>query len=151
MSSFHDFLGSATRTAATELVAAFARLPEDKRDWSPGGTARTATDQFAECVATNNFVARMIESRAPVPFESYESDKANAATVSSAERDARLIASADAVVRALKTIPDADLSSALETPMGEQSLSEIAAVPYWNLSYHLGQINYIASILGVPE
>ncbi|MBC7808733.1 MAG: hypothetical protein H7145_21575 [Akkermansiaceae bacterium] len=129
MSSFHNFLGPATQTAVTELISALARLPEDRRDWSPGSTARTATDQFAECVATNNYVARLIESCAEVPFESYEADKANAARVGGAERDLLLIESADAVARAIQTTPDAELSTALEAPMGEQSLSEIADVP----------------------
>ncbi|MBC7805618.1 MAG: hypothetical protein H7145_05650 [Akkermansiaceae bacterium] len=130
MSSFHNFLGPATQTAVTELISALARLPEDRRDWSPGSTVRTATDQFAECVATNNYVARLIESCTEVPFESYEAEKANAARVGGAEPGLLLMASADAVVSAIQTIPDAELSTALETATGEQSLSEIAGVPY---------------------
>jgi len=36
----------------------------------------------------------------------------------------------------------------LRMKAGNQSLAEVMAYPYWNMSYHQGQINYIASLLG---
>ncbi|HEX5322928.1 MAG TPA: hypothetical protein VFW40_04020, partial [Capsulimonadaceae bacterium] len=53
------------------------------------------------------------------------------------------------VIAVIRAVPDEDLDIPVETPYGNGPLSGICAYPYWNMSYHLGQINYIASILGL--
>ena len=42
--TLQEFLATATQKAADDLDAAFLRLPEEKRAWSPDGKARTALD-----------------------------------------------------------------------------------------------------------
>jgi hypothetical protein len=53
------------------------------------------------------------------------------------------------LIAVLRAVPDSDLDIPVETPYGTGPLSGICAYPYWNMSYHLGQINYIASLLGL--
>jgi len=45
--TLHDFLSTATQKAADDLGAAYLRIPEDKRGWSPEGKARTALEAMA--------------------------------------------------------------------------------------------------------
>lgn len=142
----NDFLASSTRKATHQLTEAFALLPADKRDWSPGGTARTALDQLAECVATNNYVATQLINRVAPGFDTYEADKATAFT-SGDKLTALLLASAERLADAVQTIPDTDWQNVLETPMDEMVLADVAALPYWNMSYHEGQVNYLLAIL----
>ena len=52
------------------------------------------------------------------------------------------------VVDAIGAVSDADLAVNVETPFQTRTLAQIIAYPYWNMSYHEGQINYIASMLG---
>lgn len=62
--TLHEFLASSTQKAADELSAAFLRIPEDKRDWTPGGNARSALDQVAECALLNGYTVEMLRTRA---------------------------------------------------------------------------------------
>lgn len=149
MSTIHDFLARATRKAADELVAAIARIPEEKRDWSPGGKSRTALDVFAECVILNGYTVELIQTRvwADEKYASYGADKEKIYVLSPEERATALKKSVEKVIVAIQSVPDDALGVMIEMPWGAQTLEEICAYPYWNMSYHLGQTNYIASIL----
>ena len=61
--TLQSFLAAATPKASADLVAAFLRLPEDRRDWSPQDTARSAVDQVAECAILNGYTADLIQTR----------------------------------------------------------------------------------------
>jgi len=43
--------------------------------------------------------------------------------------------------------PDEMLSAEMLSPWGPMAMTEIVSYPYWNMTYHLGQINFIASVL----
>ena len=75
-----DFLADATHKASTDLTEAFLRVPEDKRTWKPGDTARTALDQVAECALLNGYAAELIQTRqwAMNRFDTYRQEKAEA-------------------------------------------------------------------------
>ncbi|MBC8135740.1 MAG: hypothetical protein H8F28_07640 [Fibrella sp.] len=149
MSTLHDFLVTATRNAAEQLVPAIGRIPEDKRDWIPAGKARTALDLYAECIILNGYTAEMIQTRtwSQENFESYGADKEKIYGMTPEERQTALLGSVEKVVEAIVPVPDDALTVLIEMPWGAQTLAEICAYPYWNMSYHTGQINYIASIL----
>ena len=61
--SLQVFLTAAPHKAAADLVTALLRLPEEKRDWSPAETARTAIDRVAECAILNGKTASLIRTR----------------------------------------------------------------------------------------
>ena len=148
--SLQEFLVQATQKTAADLEAALLRVPDDKRGWSPMDKARTALDMAAECAILNGSTADMIASRAWTmgdDFSAYEKARAELATNGDAvlsllkENTAR-------VVEAIRTTPDADLGVEINMPWGPMTLAQIIAYPYWNMSYHEGQINYVASMLG---
>lgn len=149
MSSVQAFLAEATRQAADQLIAAFERIPEDKREWSPIGGARTALDQLAECAILTGVTAELVEGRA-WPAESanaYMEDKSK--LVQDAAAIAPLLAKNTArVVAAIGTVTDSELEQKIDTAFGPMSWQQLITYPYWNMSYHLGQINYLGSMLG---
>jgi uncharacterized damage-inducible protein DinB len=49
---------------------------------------------------------------------------------------------------AIRSVKDEDLDIVISMMWGDYKLSDVLAYPYWNTSYHQGQINYIASMLG---
>lgn len=159
--TLQEFLAAATSKAHAELVTAFLRLPEDKRVWSPGGTARTALDQVAECAVLNGYTADLIRTRqwSISGFDDYQQEKTTAIAAGWDAIQARLEDATQRVVDVIRAVPDGAfggpismpyraLGDPIPTPWGSQPLAEILAYPYWNMSYHQGQINYIASILG---
>lgn len=145
-----NFFATATPKAAAALVTALERLPADKRPWSPASTSRSALDMVAECAMLNGTTAHVISHRAfpeHFDFTLYQSDKAKLAQDEA--RALELLQENTAkVVAALQVVPEADLKHEVQMPWGLMKLEQIIAYPYWNMSYHEGQINYIASLLG---
>ncbi len=145
----HDFLARATQKAMVALEAALARLPDDKRDWSPMGDARTALDMVAECALMNGSTAALIQTRVfPADFDwaAFGRAKTDLAQDGNALQSL-LHANTEKVIAALNAVAEEDLNVAVPMPWGLMALSEVMAYPYWNMSYHEGQITYIASLL----
>jgi hypothetical protein len=151
--SLQQFLATETKNAATELEKALLRLPEDKRGWSPMGSARTALDMVAECAMLSD-VTKIVETRSfpkEFDFADYLKKKAEVATLDWDKLRTMLHESTDRSVKALLLVPDEDLGVQIEMPWGPISLAQVISYPYWNMSYHTGQINYLASMLGCLE
>ncbi len=145
-----EFLANATQKAADDLEAALLRIPEDKRGWSPAETSRSALDQVAECAMLNGSAVGIITSCAwPEKYDmgGFMDAKADLARDWNAVQ-ALLHENTARVAETIRSVPDEDLGVVVQFPWGPSTLAEVAAYPYWNMSYHHGQINYIASILG---
>lgn len=150
MNTLQTFLADATEKAASQLEAALMRLPEDKRSWSAGGDARSALDMVAEVAILNGTTAETIERRAfPANFDfaAYTHEKAELAQDWSALKSL-LDESTARAVTVIHATPDDVLKVEVQMPWGVMTLMQLASYPYWNMSYHESQINFIASILG---
>jgi len=158
--TLQSFLATGTTKAVADLQTALGSLPADKRNWKPSDTSRSALAQIAECailngiiaqcatlngVATNEIPARMWPQ--DFDYQQYRSDVA--ALAKDEGRVVSLLQENTAkVIEQLHNIPDDELSTEITTPWGMQTLDEIVAYPFWNMTYHMGQINYIASLPG---
>ena len=148
--SVQEFFSTATLQAATDLEKALLRLPEEKRNWSPAEKARTAMDQVAECAILNGSTSELIKTRtwnADYDFPEFLRKKEELARDWGAAKSL-LNENTGKVIAAIGKVPDEDLGIVVDMPWGPMTLAQIVAYPYWNMSYHEGQINYIASILG---
>ena len=153
MSTLQDFLAESALSAAQELEAALLNLPEDKHNWSAGGTARTAIDMVAEVAILNGDTADMIQTRTGmVDFDADELNQRKAALCEDWNAlKAMLDKNTARVADAIRGVPDDELKTEIPMPWGAMTLTDIIAYPYWNAKYHEGQINFIASILGNLE
>ena len=148
--SLQGFLMRATQKAADDLVAALLRVPEDRRSWSPMDKGRTALDQVAECAILAGSTADLIGTRKWTmgeDFSAFIKAKDELAQDWNAVQ-ALLTTNVAKVIEAIRDVPDEDLTVSIAMPWGPMTLDHILAYPYWNMSYHEGQINYIASMLG---
>ncbi len=141
---------AAALKASEDLAAALLNIPEDKRAWQPGKNARTALDQIAECALLNGYTADLLETHIwqVTDFDAYFREKTALAAVDWDTLHTRLRDNAQRVAEAIGTLSDEDLAVEVETPWRKQTLAEIIAYPHWNMTYHEGQINFIASMLG---
>ena len=152
--TLQDFLVAATQKAADDLTAAFLRLPEDKRSWSPNEKSRTALDQVAECAVLNGYTADLIQTRTWQKdwFDKFFNEKAAAAAQDWDTLHARLQENTRRVTEAIAAVPDAAMTDEIALPgwttARTMTVAEAVARSYWNMTYHEGQINYIASLLG---
>lgn len=151
--TLQDFLAASTQQVATDLVAALLSIPEDKRNWSPGAKARTALDMVAECALNNGYTADLVETRQWTmnDHDAYLREKVALAAGSWEALHTLLQDNTQKVIAIIRAVPDEMLGVEVPTPYSTGPLSGIMVYPYWNMSYHLGQINYIASILDGSE
>ncbi len=145
-----EFLASMTQKAAEELITALELIPTEKRAWKPFDSARSAMDQIAECAILNGSTADTIENRngpSPEFMGQFVGIKESLAEDEAAAR-ALLQKNTGRVIAAIQSVPDEDLDSEVPMPWGPMKLRDICAYPFWNMTYHQGQIVYIASLLG---
>ena len=150
--TLQQFLANATREAASSLEKALNRLPEDKRDWSPMGDARSAMDMVAECAILSD-PTNIVQSRSfPMDFDfgAFQQQK-NELAKNPAEAWSLLKQNVERAITTIQSVPDSDLDIQVQMPFGTFTIGQIISYPYWNMSYHEGQINYIASMLGCME
>ena len=147
--TLQEFLADATIKAAADLEAAFLQLPQDKRNWKPSEESRSAADQVAECAIMNRSTIAMIQgSGFPADF-AYITYQQEIAALSEdwSTLQTLLHENTAEVVKVLLAIPDEEIGGELASPWGAVPLNETLSYPYWNMTYHTGQINYIASLL----
>lgn len=148
--TLQNFLADATLKAARDLEIALLRLSQDKRNWSAGGDARSALDMVAECAILNGSTAETVQKRvcpAVSAHATYSQDKA-ALCSNWPTLKALLDENTAGLVEVIRAVPNEDLEVEVEMPWGVMTLTQLASYPYWNMSYHEGQINFIASMLG---
>jgi hypothetical protein len=151
MTSLQSFLSTSTAKAADNLAAALERIPDDKRAWVPMAKARTAIDQAAECaLLTGSTVTLLTDQKWPeeFDFDDYFRQKDELAAQGWDAVKALLELNTVRAVDKIASLKDEELGNEIAMPWGLLTVAQIASYPYWNMSYHEGQINYIASMLG---
>lgn len=150
--SLQQFLAEATQTAAKDLETALFRLPEDKRNWSSMGDARSAMDMVAECAILSDPTEIVTSRSFPSNFDfgAFGQQKTELAKDWNAVK-ALLTRNVENAVATIRSIPEEDLGIEIDMPWGKMTIAQIISYPYWNMSYHEAQINYIASMLGCLE
>ena len=147
--TLQSHLADQTLKAVKDLEEALGRIPEDKLHWSPEPSARSAMSMIAECGLLND-MSRMLASRSfPKDFDfaawqgvrdelAKDKEKAVAAMKEGAAKTAE----------AIRGVSADEMDQTIDLPWGPMTVAQICAYPSWNMAYHEGQINYIASILG---
>ncbi|BDI28414.1 hypothetical protein CCAX7_004650 [Capsulimonas corticalis] len=147
--TIQNFLAEFTPKAAENLIAALLRLPEDKRLWAPSPTARPALSLVAECALNNSYTVDMIETRqwTAGTMEEYFQEQTDLMNGDWATLEALLRKNTERFTACVRDLPDDVLGDEITMPFGKFTMTHTISYPYWNMSYHEGQINYIASIL----
>jgi len=150
-----------TREALSSLFSAARHLPEDKRDWTPMGEARTVQGLLYECAMTTPFYiaaaqGKIKEFAALVPDEAMQSlwqrRSEEASTLDGAEAVAQETFAE--LCQALEAAPAERLGDRQPHPMDpnrQVTTADLLFLAYWNLVYHTGQINYLQTMLGDVE
>lgn len=149
--NLQTFLTTSIPQSAADLETALLQLPDDKRNWSAGGDARSALDMVAEVALLNGDTADIIATRqGMVNFDVAELNRRKAALYDDWPALQKLLHDNTARVAAVVgVLCDDDFDAQIQVPWGAMTLAQLAEYPYWNAKYHEGQINFIAALLGV--
>lgn len=149
---FQDHTVGRTQRALDDVVRAARAIPEDRLDWSPGGSARSALAQMREIAQTGERFLPLIVGDAR-GFEGHAA-REEAALEGTEGLDVlieRARAGVAQLCQAIVAIPDAALEREITLPFGGgvvMTLADALGLPAWNMTYHLGQINLIGLMLG---
>jgi len=161
MTTLQQQASQMTREALDALFRAARHVPEDRREWSPMGEARSVQTLLYECALTTPFYiaaaqGRMKEFAALVPDEEtqelWRRRSAAAWTLDGAEAVAQETFAE--LCEALEAVPNARLADIHPHPMDpsrQATTADLLFLAYWNLVYHTGQINYLQTMLGDTE
>lgn len=108
-----------------------------------------ALDMVAECALLNESSAWVIQNRAwSADFDVAAYKRTKAALCHDWPALELLLETNTAkVIAAIRAVPDSDRGVAVAMPWGQVPVTQLLCFAYWNMTYHEGQINYIASLL----
>lgn len=146
-----------TREAINSLFVAASHVPADKQtDWVPMGAARTTLSQLVEVALTPYFFVGVLQGKTPDFSDPNVQAKRAAAeaaitTVELAKEAA--IKNHEMLYSAIESLSDEDLDSDAIVPWSPTPVkkADVIFYTYWNIVYHMGQINYIQLLLGDTE
>ena len=115
------------------------------------GNARTALDQVAECAMLNGGLANLLHTRTMEGFDFADYERAKTALAQDWTLPCPPCARIPRRRPGDPRRPRRYLGIEISLPWAPMTLAQIIAFPSWNMAYHEGQINYIASMLGRLE
>ncbi|MCW5934875.1 MAG: DinB family protein [Fimbriimonadia bacterium] len=148
--SAQEYLAETARRMAKTIERTVAHLPEDKREWVPMGSARTAVDMLAECAFYLNFATLTMKGMATT---GEGKDMAALQALPFNELVAELHKNAQAYAETIASLTDEQFVQEVTHPMTGRptALVNVVNLPAMNLVYHWGQINYMQMMLGDTE
>lgn len=146
-----------TQQALTALFRTARHVPADKWLWSPMGAARSAQSQVAECALTPLLYLSLLDGpffdmSDPEVRTRGEEMMATLDTVDAAEAAAQQQYAS--LYARFESLTDADLEKTVHLPFGggrDVPMADFIFLPYQNIVYHTGQINYLQTMLGDQE
>ena len=127
----------------------FAYVPDDKLNWSPTATSKTALQIAAHTAVSNANFAKMIrEKRTPGPEEVEEfmaqNRAAEAAITNKAEVETAFRRNTQDVLEALDTLTAEDVELVLDSGQGwTMPMTFLMGLAGWHATLHLGQIDFL--------
>jgi hypothetical protein len=143
-----------TQKAVSDVIRAAEALPSDMREWSPAPEARSVMSQMQELAAASGWLLEIMQSRRmPEMSEDAKREIDDLVDQFHTFDDCVLglkLGTAK-LCDAIGAFPVEALEDEIVLPFGGGqtiTMADAMGLHYWNLTYHLGQINYIQTCLG---
>lgn len=142
MHPFEGLAGS-MEWAARDLAYNLDFIPDDKLDWKPAPTAKSAL----ECAAESAYFTRAMLGRLAGGEMKFEQPE----TLDKATVQQELRAGAVEYAQALRDFPVEKMGDMEEMPFGTFPLGQLVTFPVLDAIHHRGQVCYIQTLLGDTE
>ena len=151
MPSIQNLFVNLIQAMADDMIRAVDATPKDKAVWKPLETGRSIQEIALECAGVNLFMAKAISTYAAPVMDREEFAKFTAEHDTLEKSVAALKSSLSALSAAIICFPTEKLDDTILLPFPggtTVAFAELISKPYYHLSYHLGQINYIQTLYG---
>jgi hypothetical protein len=126
----------------------------DRLDWRPpaegAAQTRSALDQISECILVNRYFAALLRGETPAQATAVREEPPRPFQ-SAGEAKAQLLESAREVADAVRALDADALTRTYPHRRGPVSGESLIEMPYRNMAYHAGQINFIQTLYGDTE
>ncbi len=150
---FQDQVVKMTQKALDDVCRASAAVPEDKLEWVPAGKMRSVLNQMQEIATSGTWFLPIVESGVVPVFDDEIASNHSKFRRTMGELEACISEarqSTGQLCQAIVAFPDDRLDHEVELPFGagKTTMADVLVMHYWNMVYHLGQINQIQLMLG---
>lgn len=157
MTTVNETAATLAQQAADKLVKNLHAMPADKQQWKPPSDGRSAHDQVLECAVMNGMAAKILNDQAFPNFETMDWGGMFAKAAAENDTVEKLLGTLEKstadLIAATKAFPADKLGESVMVPFdgSTRTWAEVIFFPYWNMTYHEGQINYIQLLYGDKE
>jgi hypothetical protein len=124
-------------------------MPADKHRWCAGGCAKTPLEIYLECAGIYRFMAQFLQGKQTDESEIHPKPEAYPDYASA---KALMTQCQEELFAELDNLENPDWEKKLTLPWGdEMTLGELIYLPAFHSGYHVGQLNYIQTLLGDKE
>jgi uncharacterized damage-inducible protein DinB len=151
---YQDQIVRATQRAAGDVIRSCDAVPHDKIEWAPGGDARSVLSQMQELAQSGSWFIPIIRDLKVPEFDAHaieESKRLRANNDTLEKCIAATRESTSALCAVIESVPDSVLEQEITLPFGggmTVTIADVLSMHWWNMTYHLGQINMIQLMLG---
>ncbi|HWA84470.1 MAG TPA: DinB family protein [Fimbriimonadaceae bacterium] len=150
---YQDQVVRLTQKALDDICRAATAIPADKLDWAPAGNARSALNQMQEIATSATWFLPLVESGVVPVFDKEMADNHTRFRKTLARLDECVVEarqSTGQLCQAIISFADEELEHEVTLPFGagKTTMADVLQMHYWNMVYHLGQINQIQLMLG---
>ena len=151
---YQDQIVRATQRALEDVVRAANALPQDKVEWIPMGEARSALSQMQELAVSGAWFIPLIRDLKVPEFDAHAVEESRRLRLSNDTLEKCIAVAREntsSLCAIIESVPDGNLEQEMTLPFGggmTVTIADILAMHWWNMTYHLGQINMIQLMLG---
>lgn len=151
---YQDQIVRATQRALEDIIRAAIAVPEEKVEWTAMGDARSTLSQMQEIAISGAWFIPLVRDLKVPDFDAHALEEERRLRQQN-DTLAKCVATArettSALCAVIEALPDESLERELTLPFGggmTLTIADIVAMHWWNMVYHLGQINQIQLMLG---
>jgi hypothetical protein len=150
---YQDQVVKLTQKALDDICRSALAVPADKLNWSPPEKGRSVLDQMQEIATSGTWFIPLVESGVIPVFDSETATNHTLFRETMSDLGACIAEakqSTGQLCQAIIAFPDKDLEKEIAFPFGagKTTMADVLLMHYWNMVYHLGQINMIQRMLG---
>ena len=127
---------------------------EDRLAWRPSAgpesDCRTVYQQVAECAWVNHALALLLSGR-DLPSRPTDNGDPMAGFTGAKDAQDQIVSTGNELAAAIRGLSESDLERAFPHWRGPIMGETLIEMPYRNMAYHCGQINFIQTLYGDTE
>jgi hypothetical protein len=143
-----------TKNATINIFRSARAMPKDKLTWAVLDEGRSVLDLLQECAQSPSWFDGILRNRGMEKFDEVDMKAAleqrnSWKTLDDCEE--ACLQFSENLYKTIENFPDNSLEEEIQLPFSENfvaSFADICMFQYWNLVYHLGQINFIQTLYG---